>query len=619
MKVRIGRGVRKRPDVFGGICYVPSRDDFFAAAADVFPLIAGLSAAWQEVPQIEEPAFKRLALLGICETLEPPTLEEAYSGPSFLGVFPEIPTVSEPLVVNCFSTAHCPLKCVYCHADDLMASYRASEADDDLANVLSTASMIPSMVAVITGGDPLTRPERAKRLIRHLAKQKSLVLDTSGVGDIDCMLEILVQFDVHVRISLDAISEVNDRVRPINSRYVPRGLRSRDLAAETIGKCLAAGLNVTVQTVVSARNENPAELFDLRDWLLSRAVRNWVLHVAVKGGSARRLEHAAKSKRRGSILPSPAVYAALWKIVDGTMREKLPLDIRCTDTDTNPNSVLLIGSRGDLFTEGYAHDGKVVLYSAESARPDMLAALWPHIDRFGHARRYLNWNPWFFEGRSLEEICFEVPVPDGGVVDPDLAGKQIVETEAKFAVADLEGLREALSANGFRPSVPTLQRDDYYDFPDGRLANLDFVVRIRCEDGRSFISLKGPRSYTVLNEYSRIELEFETIDEVQARVEMEARRLTITWYFEKRRTTYSRLGSSAIVVIDDVPEVGSFAEVEGPLSETRSVMKLIEKCLGARGARNYREIFVAFKATEGLAKAEIKGASFAKQDLASDS
>src|SRR5689334_21936541 len=120
MDARLTQGVRTRADIFGGVCYVPHRDDFFAASKAVFRAIRRLSNGWQNIEPDWRPTYTALAGLGICQTRNPATPERPYSGPSFLGEFPEIATVEEPLVLNCFATAHCPLRCVYCHADDLM-------------------------------------------------------------------------------------------------------------------------------------------------------------------------------------------------------------------------------------------------------------------------------------------------------------------------------------------------------------------------------------------------------------------------------------------------------------------------------------------------------------------
>ncbi len=199
--------------------------------------------------------------------------------------------------------------CRYCHADDLMQDYRSKEADTDIDNVIATASMIPAMVAVITGGDPLSVPDRAKKLIHRLAKQKAIVLDTSGVGSVETLLPALVSSNAHVRVSLDSISEVNDKVRATNPKYSRERNSSRVGAQRTILACLAAGVPVTVQTVVSRFNENLSELFDLRDAMVSWGVQNWVLHVAIRGGLARKVEDQSnrQSRKRGSFHRHPYI------------------------------------------------------------------------------------------------------------------------------------------------------------------------------------------------------------------------------------------------------------------------------------------------------------------------
>lgn len=607
MKARLRAGVRTRDDVFGGVCYVPHRDDFFAADKSVFAFIQTLSSDWQEIPQTELAAVKALAAIGICETIDPKTDEGAYCGPSFLGNFVELPTVSMPLVVNCFCTAHCPLSCIYCHADDLMKQFRDSETDEDLENVAATARMLPAMVAVITGGDPITRPQRAIRLIESLADDKALVLDTSGVGDIDALVPTLKKHQVHVRISLDTISRQNQKLRPVNREYISDKAPSTESAIRTIDRCISEGIPVTVQSVVTSQNESSDEWLDLRDWLLARGVRNWVLHVVVKGGSARRIEEAARTKRRGGISPSDGVYIKLWRLVDETMKAKLPIDIRCTDTDTTPNSVLLVGSKGDVYTEGYAHKGKVRLYKVGDARPDLIQALWPHLDRFGHARRYLNWNPWFFDGKSLETICYDVPLP------PNISEREAanpVETEAKYVVAHPVELESQLRALGYVDEGEKIfQRDEYFDTPEMFSKRLDYVIRLRKESNSLAVALKGPRHW-VGKAYSRIELEFPAGDETKVREALGRSGFAVTWFFEKRRTTFKHPAEELSIAIDEVPELGFFVEIEGPLPKVREMEQKLERCLGAQEKRNYKELFQSYKVEKGAEPKEIVGASF---------
>lgn len=608
MKVRLTPQVKLRADVFGGLCYVPQRDDFFAANKEVFAFVQGLGREWKDVVKSEIEAVTAIARLGICETKAPYVKSASYSGPSFLGEFIELPTVSQPLVVNCFCTAHCPLACIYCHADDLMKKFRAIETEIDLDNVAATANMVPAMVAVITGGDPLTRPDRAKRLIERLAGDKALVLDTSGVGDIDLLVPTLKLHEVHVRVSIDSISAQNQKLRPASREYGFGRNASQTGAAHTIQRCLEEKIPLSVQTVVSSMNENLDEWRDLRDWLINQGVRNWILHVVVKGGSARRMEEAAsRQKRPRSILPSPGVYKELWRLVDETQRDRLPIDIRCTDTDTTPNSVLLVGSKGDLYTEGYAHNGKVALYEVGNARPDLIQALWPHLDRFGHARRYLNWNPWFFNGRSLETICYHVPVPKRSKKIDD---NNPVETEAKYKVRNLPALEKRLIAHGYAATGnATWQRDEYFDTPDKLTSRLDYVVRLRSENGSVAVALKGPRSWSG-QEYSRIELEIPGGPEAEVRTALQKGGFDISWYFEKKRKTYRHPRGGLVVAIDEIPQLGFFVEIEGRLEAVRSMETTLKESLGEQESKNYAELFRAYKISKGARAEDVKGASF---------
>lgn len=609
MRVRIRPGVRRRPDRFGGVVYVPQRDDFFACSRDVFAFLETVSDQYSVVGEEYHEAARSLAEKGVVET-QPQVAERAYSGPSFLGVFPEIPTVTEPLVLNTFATAYCPLRCKYCHADDLMQTFRAGEEMDDLERVIATAKAVPSIVAVITGGDPLTRPDRAKRLIEALADRKALVLDTSGVGDIEALIPTLVEHQVHVRVSLDSIAAENDSVRPPNPKYAGTTNRnaSRVGAERTIRAALNAGLPVTVQTVISSYNEQIDAWRDLREWLMSRGVRHWVMHVAISGGKARRVEEQARRKqtRLRGILPSSAVRAALWTLMSETTREKMEIDIRCTDTDTTPNSVLLVGSKGDLYTEGYAHKGKVTLYEAARSRPDLLRDLWPYVDKFGHAKRYFNWNPWAFEHRSIEELCVDIPLPE----KKEQRKGAFVETEVKHRIIDAQRAQQILRAAGFVETARVWQRDEYFDDRAGTLAEADFVVRLREHPAGVAISLKGPRYYGERGEHSRIELEVPAADAASVRSALAERDLRPSWFLEKRRVDW-KAARGDVVSFDEIPDIGWYLEIEGThefIDETRA---LLAGCLGEVDSRNYAEIYRATMAAAGIPAEQVLGAEFA--------
>ncbi len=263
------------------------------------------------------------------------------------------------------------------------------------------------------------------------------------------------------------------------------------------------------------------------------------------------------------------------------------IDIRVTDNKNTPNSVLLLGPDGVLYTEGLAHRGKVVLFDPNSGRPDRVQSLFYLIDKFGHARRYLNWNSGMFEDRNLGELC--IACAPGPEVSP--AATDIVERERKYRITDEAGLVRWLAERGLKEGGDTEVVDRYYDTVERNLAANDFVVRVRLRGGGAVVALKGPRFRRLEGEYDRIELEFEAIggDEVQR--ELAGKGLMETWRLERQRTYYGRPGAAMAVCVDRLEGIGVFVEIEGPervLAELSTGLEAIAEV----ETRNYREIVV---------------------------
>jgi MoaA/NifB/PqqE/SkfB family radical SAM enzyme len=375
----LAAGVRVRPEPFGYVAYVGDRDHFFAVdRAGARVLDAVLLAAPVAAP--DAPVARVLARFGILASAdEPPAF---HHGVSLLGAFDGVPPVARPLVVNCFVTGGCPLRCRYCYADDLMRPASDHDPDADPALVAATAAAVPAMVAVLTGGEPLFRPGATAALIDRMAGRAALVLDTSGVGDLDALLPTLLARRVHLRVSLDSHdARRNDRLRPLAGRH--RDLPPSSVAArETLRRAAAAGVATTVQTVVTSANDDPDALRRLRDDLIGAGVRNWVLHALVPAGKA-------ADPRNAALRPAATVRHTLADLVRDTTMAELPLNIRATATDSAANSALIIGGRGDLYVEG-GHGGKVRIAGPGDPADSVLSALAPHVSPAGLAGRYLN-------------------------------------------------------------------------------------------------------------------------------------------------------------------------------------------------------------------------------------
>src|SRR5690348_2934091 len=377
-------GVRVRREPFGAIVYVTKRDHFFVLDRRHTELLL------DKRPPAGPEDLERLRRLG--ELTGGP---RAVDGRSLLGEFDRLPVSAKPLVVNCFTTAHCPLRCAYCHADDLMVGYRASEGngqgDSDrwLREVVRVAAATPAMVGVVTGGEPLARPDRAERLIAALAEDKAVVLDTSGVaGRVEGfarMIKTLQRYGVHVRVSMDSIdAAVNDALRPINRRYLPLGTSAHAHAQDAVRRAVGAGLGCSVQTVVTTRNGNLDGLLRFRDALVDLGVTTWALHQVVPAGKA-----ALPNRTR--LLGGSATQATLVELVRRSAADGVPIDIRLTSTHRAPNSTLLISARGELSVENPSGGAKILIKVPRfRARAAVLRCFREHVDLEGHASRYLN-------------------------------------------------------------------------------------------------------------------------------------------------------------------------------------------------------------------------------------
>jgi MoaA/NifB/PqqE/SkfB family radical SAM enzyme len=266
-----------------------------------------------------------------------------------------------------------------------MVNYRDDEDARWLDEVVRVARATPAMVGVVTGGEPLSRPDRAERLIRALARDKAVVLDTSGVGDFHRLMPLLERYGVHVRVSIDSAEQrINDALRPINRRYLAPGVSAFTHAQDTIRKAVRRGLACSVQTVVTARNGTLESLTALRDVLVTLGVGTWALHVVVPAGKA-------AGQRGSGLLSGPGTVAMLEELVRRSAAENVALDIRVTSTHRAPNSVLLISAKGELCVEGPAGVGKTTLAIPRLfARRTVLRQFRTRIDPAGHASRYLN-------------------------------------------------------------------------------------------------------------------------------------------------------------------------------------------------------------------------------------
>jgi len=185
------------------------------------------------------------------------------------------------------------------------------------------------------------------------------------------------------------------------------------------------------------------------------------------------------------------------------------------------------------------------------------------------------------------------------------------EIEAKVKIADPEAFRRLLAACGAAGGGTVLEVNRIFDSADGGLRKSGAAVRVReerpaagGEARRTILAYKGPKQPGRFKR--RAELQTAVADGDAILLILRALGYVETFHFEKRRTTW-RLGPCE-VVLDELPHLGWFAEVEGPTEDAvqqaladlgmadepvlaQSYMRLLADDLAARGLDATRAVF----------------------------
>jgi adenylate cyclase class 2 len=134
----------------------------------------------------------------------------------------------------------------------------------------------------------------------------------------------------------------------------------------------------------------------------------------------------------------------------------------------------------------------------------------------------------------------------------------MLEVEAKAHLDEPERVISTIIELGGREIYFTVQRDTYYRHPGRDFALTDEALRIREEEGRSFITYKGPK--LDVDTKSREELEVPLVDPEDIGMLLLRLGFEPVAVVEKRRRGY--LVGTLEVCVDEVKGLGYFLEVE---------------------------------------------------------
>lgn len=189
------------------------------------------------------------------------------------------------------------------------------------------------------------------------------------------------------------------------------------------------------------------------------------------------------------------------------------------------------------------------------------------------------------------------------------------ETEIKFAIADLAGLRERLLELGFREVTErTAESNTLYDFADGRLRARRELIRLRKYGERSLLTHKGAPLANALHK-EREETEASVEDGEAMDAILRATGLAPTFVYEKFRSEWS--DGAGQVVLDETP-IGDFGEIEGEaewIERTAAALRVRrEEYITA----SYAALFEEWKARTGSGAREMTWAAVRGKATAED-
>ena len=189
------------------------------------------------------------------------------------GLFlPESTDKQNVLALNWSITGFCMNNCLYCYGKDISA-LRFLEESERIALIRNIVSLQPDLI-IITGGEPLSC-EYFRTTVEDFGDSGlNVIVDTSGVINLQDYIQLFRRYNVHVRISLDSSdSRINEGIRhsPITN--------STQVVKDNISLLISKDVPLTIQSTITSSNIE--HIVDLGEYLQQEGVKNWRLSVVI--------------------------------------------------------------------------------------------------------------------------------------------------------------------------------------------------------------------------------------------------------------------------------------------------------------------------------------------------
>jgi len=174
---------------------------------------------------------------------------------------------------------------------------------------------------------------------------------------------------------------------------------------------------------------------------------------------------------------------------------------------------------------------------------------------------------------------------------------QGLEREVKIRFGSVVDAQRAVAASGAALSAGRrLQRDVLLDTPEGALRIRRSALRVRVEEGRGFITFKGPVD---LFATMKLREELETpVSEPNALLKLlDDAGFRPCFRYEKFREEYAH--GNAVVAIDETP-IGVFVEIEGDETAVTAAAAALGKSPADYVLDSYRGLFLQHCMVHGI-------------------
>lgn len=171
------------------------------------------------------------------------------------------------------------------------------------------------------------------------------------------------------------------------------------------------------------------------------------------------------------------------------------------------------------------------------------------------------------------------------------------EIEAKVRVGDLAAVRARLEELGACKRAGAREHNVVFDTRERSLAEADCLLRLR-RHNTTVLTFKGPREDRAEPIKGRGELEVEVSSFETAASILKALGFEPTWVYEKDREKWSL--DDALVMLDTLPRLGSFVEVEAPgEGRVRRILDMLGLSPQSCETRTYAEILADYVEERG--------------------